>query len=74
MRGIRVEAADRGELRSRLLRGILGSFLGVGEEHPGPVKRCDPAHLVGSGSPRHNPMFEHLFEHVNVVVHSPRDH
>ena len=61
-------------MRSGLLGEIPGSLLDLGKEHPRLVERCDPARLVGSGSPRHRSMFEHLFEHVNPVVHSPPDH
>jgi hypothetical protein len=74
MRGIRIEATHRGELSSALLGRIPRSFLSPGKDHPSPVERRDPTRLVHCGTPRHNPMFEHLFEHVNPLVHSPRDH
>ena len=74
MRRIRIESTDCGETRSALLGEIPRSFLSPGKEHPSPVERCNPTRLVDCRTPRHNPMFEHLFEHVNPLVHSPRDH
>ena len=68
VRRVRVETADRGETRSGLIREIPGSFLSPGKEHPSLVERRDPTFLADCGSPRHNPMFEHLFEHVNPIA------